>query len=164
MPSLTDFLKRLTRGPATRESPPIPGAGSIESATIEPSAGLEISVVPQAPEPASARPESAASAAPAMATLEVGTKAPAVLPSAALDIDIDHGRAAMRWIEDGTYAVDLEPDTAITVMESADGGLATIPASVARVHPETVRAAVIEYVTTGHQPTAVTWRLLHHMD
>src|SRR3712207_3896920 len=40
-------------------------------------------------------------------------------PAIRVDIDIDRGRAAMRWIEDGTYAVDLEPDEPITVMESA---------------------------------------------
>jgi hypothetical protein len=79
-------------------------------------------------------------------------------PAIRVDIDIDRGRAAMRWIADGTYAVDLEPGEPITVMESADGDLATIPASLARVRPETVRAAVIEYATTGARSTAVNWR------
>ena len=84
-------------------------------------------------------------------------------PAIRVDIDIDRGRAAMRWIADGTYAIDLEPEVAITVMESTDGGLATVPASVARVRPETVRVAVIEYVTTGHRPTSVTWHPLDHL-
>jgi hypothetical protein len=39
------------------------------------------------------------------------------VPAIRVDIDIDRGRAAMRWIEDGTYAVDLEPGGPITVME-----------------------------------------------
>jgi hypothetical protein len=85
-------------------------------------------------------------------------------PAIRVDIDIDRGRAAMQWIADGTYAVDLEPGGPITVMESADGNLATIPAIVARVRPETVRAAVIEYATTGHQPTTVDWQALDHTD
>jgi hypothetical protein len=83
-------------------------------------------------------------------------------PAIRVDIDIDRGRAAMRWIQDGTYAVDLDPGVPITVMESADGGLVTVPAGVARVRPETVRAAVIEYVTTGHRPTVVTWHVLEY--
>ena len=85
-------------------------------------------------------------------------------PAIRVDIDVDRGRAAMQWIEDGTYAVDLEPGEAITVMESADGDVVTIPASFARVRPETVRAAVIEYVTTGIRPTSVTWHSLENAD
>jgi len=74
-----------------------------------------------------------------------------------VDIDIEAGRAAMRWLDDGTYAVDLDPVGPITVMESPDGGLATVPAELARVQPETVRHAVIEYATTGQRPSSVNW-------
>lgn len=82
-------------------------------------------------------------------------------PAIRVDIDVERGQAAMRWIEDGAHAVDreldLEPGEPITVMESADGGLSTIAASLARVRPETVRAAVLEYVATGRRPTSVSW-------
>jgi hypothetical protein len=69
----------------------------------------------------------------------------------------------MRRIEDDTYVVDLEPGEPITVMESADGGLVSVPVGIARVRPETVRAAVIEYATTGQRPTSVAWRSLDNL-
>jgi hypothetical protein len=75
-----------------------------------------------------------------------------------VDIDIDADRAAMRWLEDGSYAAELDPVGPISVMASADGELATITADLARVRPDTVRHAVIEYVTTGQRPAATRWQ------
>jgi hypothetical protein len=72
-------------------------------------------------------------------------------------IDIDADRAAMRWVQDGSYVVELDPGDPITVMASPDDGLTTIPAELARVRPQTVRAAVIEYVITQRRPSQVRW-------
>ncbi len=74
-----------------------------------------------------------------------------------MDIDVDAGRAAPQWVEDGSHAVELDPAEPITVMESPDLGLTTVPAELARVRPETVRNAVIEYITTGRRPSHVAW-------
>lgn len=74
-----------------------------------------------------------------------------------VDVDVEVGRAALRWIADETYAVELEPEGPITVLESADGGLVTVPAELARVSAATARRAVMEYVATGQRPTSVTW-------
>ncbi|MFJ8691253.1 hypothetical protein [Micromonospora wenchangensis] len=48
-------------------------------------------------------------------TLTIGTH-----DQPALRIDIDADRAAVRWLPDGSYAVDREPDTPITVYESTE--------------------------------------------
>src|SRR5438105_4399234 len=61
MPSLTDFLKRLSRRPAKRELPPAPVPSTTEPATIEPSAPLEIG--PAAPD---AEPHAAIAGASAL--------------------------------------------------------------------------------------------------
>ncbi|MFI0797039.1 Imm1 family immunity protein [Micromonospora rubida] len=87
-------------------------------------------------------------------TLTVGTPDQPVLR---IDIDVDADRAAMRWLPDGSYAIDLDPDTSITVYESPDAGLHDIPADLARLNTTTARQAVIEYVTSGQRPTNVTW-------
>lgn len=69
MPSLTDFLKRLSRGPAKREAPATSVPGTTELATIEPPAPLEMapatldSVTPAEIAGASARPASRAPSA-----------------------------------------------------------------------------------------------------
>ena len=84
--------------------------------------------------------------------------APAGGPDALrIDVDVDVDRAALRWLADGSYAVELDPDMPLTVLESADGGLVTIPAELARVSVDTARRAVAEYVTTGQRPTCVEW-------
>ncbi|BCJ69569.1 Imm1 family immunity protein [Polymorphospora rubra] len=75
-----------------------------------------------------------------------------------IDIDIDADRAALRWLPDGSYATDLDPDTPITVYESPDIGLSDIPANLARLNTAKTRQAVIGYVTTGTRPTRVTWK------
>lgn len=74
-----------------------------------------------------------------------------------VDIDIDEGRAALRWLPDGTHAVELEPGPAIETYETQDGGRAYVPGTLARVSPSTARAAVAEFVATGQRPTCVFW-------
>src|SRR6266487_1208332 len=74
-----------------------------------------------------------------------------------VDVDVEADRAALRWLYDGTYAIELEPDVPLTVLESSDRGLVTIPAELARVSVDTARRAVTEYVRTGQRPTGVEW-------
>ncbi|GAB2941024.1 hypothetical protein GCM10027280_31840 [Micromonospora polyrhachis] len=74
-----------------------------------------------------------------------------------VDIDVDVDLAALCWVADGAHAVEFDPVAAITVLESPDTGLITVPASRARVRAATARQAVLEYVTTGQRPTCVTW-------
>jgi immunity protein Imm1 of predicted polymorphic toxin system len=80
---------------------------------------------------------------------------PAVLR---IDIDIDAGRAAMRWLPDNSYAIELELADPIIVIESPDSGPLTIAADLARVRPATARRAVIEYVSNGQRPESVSWQ------
>lgn len=75
-----------------------------------------------------------------------------------IDIDIDEGRAALRWLPDGTHAVELEPGPAIETYATDDGEITHIPGVLARVSPATARAAVVEYVATGSKPSCVTWQ------
>lgn len=75
-----------------------------------------------------------------------------------VDIDVDEGRAALRWLPDGAHAVELPPDREISVLENPGRGPATIPAGLACVSPHTARAAVVEYVATGKRPTCVVWK------
>jgi Immunity protein Imm1 len=74
-----------------------------------------------------------------------------------MDIDYDNDRAALRWLPDGTHAVELDVIGPIVVMESSDYDVVTIPAELARVSVDTAHRAVIEYVTTGQKPTCVRW-------
>jgi hypothetical protein len=74
-----------------------------------------------------------------------------------LDVDFDAGRAALRWLPDGTHAVELEAAESIVVLESSDYDVVTIPAVLARVSVDTARRAVTEYVRTGQRPTCVEW-------
>jgi hypothetical protein len=74
------------------------------------------------------------------------------------DVDFDAGRAALRWLPDGSHVVELAESGAFVVLESSDSPLVTIPATLARVSPETVRRAVLEYIATGDRPTCVTWQ------
>jgi hypothetical protein len=87
-------------------------------------------------------------------TITVGTDDQSVLR---IDIDIDDDRAAVRWLPDGSYAADQEPDSPITVYESPDAGLVDVSADLARVTPAVARAVVVEYVATGQRPTNVHW-------
>jgi hypothetical protein len=75
-----------------------------------------------------------------------------------VDIDVDQGRAALRWLPDGTHAVDLEPGPSIETYATSDGELAHIPGSLARVSPATARQVVTEFVATERKPTCVTWQ------
>src|SRR5690242_6204465 len=54
-----------------------------------------------------------------------------------IDIDIDHGRAALRWLPDGTHAVELPVGDPVTVLERIGRPPVTVPAEVARVSPHT---------------------------
>jgi hypothetical protein len=74
-----------------------------------------------------------------------------------LDLDFDVERAALRWLPDGTHAVELEPERPIVVMESSDGDVVTVPAELARVSVAMARRAVVEYIATGQRPTCVVW-------
>ena len=74
-----------------------------------------------------------------------------------LDIDYDAERAALRWLPDGTHAIELPEDGSIVVMESSDCDVVTIPAELARVSVKTAHRAVVEYVSTGQRPTCVEW-------
>jgi predicted urease superfamily metal-dependent hydrolase len=74
-----------------------------------------------------------------------------------VDVDVEAGRAALRWLPDGTHAVGLGPGEAITVLEKPGWGPVTIPASLVRVRVDTARKAVTEYVVTGQRPTCVMW-------
>jgi len=75
-----------------------------------------------------------------------------------VDVDTDVGRAALRWLPDGSHAVELEPGPAIETYATSDGELEHVPASLARVSPATARRAVAEFVATRQRPTCVTWQ------
>lgn len=75
-----------------------------------------------------------------------------------VDIDVDAGVAALRWLPDGSHAVELEPGPSITVLDNPDGPPVTIPAALVRVRAATAHTAVIEYATTGNRPTCVRWQ------
>jgi hypothetical protein len=75
-----------------------------------------------------------------------------------LDLDFDTARAALRWLPDGSHAVELAESGPIVVMESSDYDVVTIPATLARVSVDTARRAVVEFVTTGQRPTCITWQ------
>lgn len=74
-----------------------------------------------------------------------------------LDLDFDAGRAALRWLPDGTHAVELEATEPIVVLESSDDDVVTISAALARVSVDLARRAVSEYVRTGQRPSLVEW-------
>jgi hypothetical protein len=74
-----------------------------------------------------------------------------------LDLDFDAGRAALRWLPDGTHAVELDAVEPIVVMESSDYDVVTVPAALARVSVDTARRAVSDYVRTGQRPTCLEW-------
>jgi hypothetical protein len=74
-----------------------------------------------------------------------------------LDIDYDAERAALRWLPDGSHAVEVPVGQPIVVMESSDYDVVTIPAELARVSVQTAHRAVVEYVSTGQRPECVEW-------
>jgi hypothetical protein len=79
-------------------------------------------------------------------------------PELRVDVDVDAGRAALRWLADGSYAVELTPADPIVVLESPDGGAVTVPAELARVSPETARRAVVAYVESCARPAVLRWQ------
>ena len=74
-----------------------------------------------------------------------------------VDIDVEAGRAAVNWLADGSYAVELPPEGPLTVWYSADAAPAVVPAEKARVSVATARRLVQEYVATGARPSSVEW-------
>src|SRR5688500_630888 len=74
-----------------------------------------------------------------------------------LDIDYDAECAALRWLPDGSHAIEVPEGKSIVVMESSDYDVVTIPAKLARVSVETAHRAVVEYVSTGQRPRCVEW-------
>lgn len=74
-----------------------------------------------------------------------------------LDLDYDTGRAALRWLPDGSHAVELPVTGPIVVLESSDYDVVTIPAELARLGVDTARRAVVEYVATGRRPSHLVW-------
>ena len=78
-------------------------------------------------------------------------------PHLRVDIDIDAGRAAVRWLPDDSYAVELPRAAPLSVLASADGGIVEVPAELARVSAATARRLVTEYVSSGRRPASVSW-------
>lgn len=74
-----------------------------------------------------------------------------------VDIDTAQGRAALRWLPDGTHAVELEPGSPIETYATSDGELAQVSGKLACVSPATAARAVAEFVATGCRPTCVSW-------
>jgi hypothetical protein len=74
-----------------------------------------------------------------------------------VDIDFQADRAALTWLADDSYGVELEPGEPITVMWYVDDPVVVIPAEFVRVSAGTARRAVVEYITTGERPTCVQW-------
>ena len=78
-------------------------------------------------------------------------------PVLRVDVDIEVDRAAMCWLPDGSSAAELESSEPISVYESPDTGLVTVPAERVRVTASMARAAVAEYAATGTRPGCVRW-------
>jgi hypothetical protein len=74
-----------------------------------------------------------------------------------VDIDVKAGRAAVNWLADGSYAVELPPDCPLTVWYSADAAPIVVPAEKARVSVATARRLVQEYVASGTRPSSIEW-------
>lgn len=74
-----------------------------------------------------------------------------------IDIDIEIGRASLRWLSDSSIGVELDPGPSIIVLPSVDDSRKIIPGTIARVSVPTARRAVIEYLSTGERPTCVRW-------
>ncbi|WP_233606741.1 Imm1 family immunity protein [Micromonospora sp. Llam0] len=78
-----------------------------------------------------------------------------------IDIDTRVNRAAVCWLPDGTRGIEREPGGPITVVESPDSGLVTVPAILARASVAAAGRAVAEYAATGRRPTCLTWQSEH---
>jgi hypothetical protein len=74
-----------------------------------------------------------------------------------VDVDVEAGRAAVNWLADGSYAVELPPDGPLTVWYSADAAPIVVPAEKARVSIATARRLVREYVASGTRPSSIEW-------
>ena len=75
-----------------------------------------------------------------------------------IDIDVDAGRAAVRWLPDGSHAVELEPAVPIRVLERPGWGPVTIPPDLARVAIDTARNVVVQFAAIGKRPDCVRWQ------
>ncbi|MFV2110277.1 Imm1 family immunity protein [Micromonospora sp. LOL_015] len=82
-------------------------------------------------------------------------------PQLRIDVDTHVNRAAVCWLPDGTRGIEREPVGPITVVESPDSGLVTVPAILARVSVAATGRAVAEYTATGRRPTCLTWQTEH---
>jgi hypothetical protein len=76
-----------------------------------------------------------------------------------IDIDTEADRAAVIWLPDGSYGVELPPNKPITVYWYIDAVPVDVPAEYARVSTATATNVVRQYVATGERPTCVTWTL-----
>jgi hypothetical protein len=76
-----------------------------------------------------------------------------------IDLDPEAGAAAVRWLPDGLIAVDpgLEPRD-ITVCESSDRPLVTIPAALARTSIDTAQQIAVGYIRADRRPTNIQWQ------
>lgn len=74
-----------------------------------------------------------------------------------VDIDVEANRAAVTWLADGSYAVELPPEGPLTVWHSTDAAPAAVPAEKARVSVATARRLVLEYAATGKRPSSIEW-------
>ncbi|GAA3215063.1 Imm1 family immunity protein [Dactylosporangium siamense] len=78
-----------------------------------------------------------------------------------IDIDEEADRAALVWLPDGSYGIELAAADGITVYWFTDARPIEVPAQFARVSTATATNAVREYVATGQRPTCVRWSLEH---
>lgn len=84
--------------------------------------------------------------------------APDVDGEAVLRVDVDHdgGRAAVRWLPDGSYGIEVDSLGPIEVWEACVG-VVVVSARLVRVSVGTARRAVAEYMATGQRPTCLAW-------
>lgn len=74
-----------------------------------------------------------------------------------VDIDIDEDRAAVIWLADDSYAVELPARGPLTVWRSVDDAAIVIPAEKVRVSVATARRLVLDYVASGERPSGIEW-------
>lgn len=74
-----------------------------------------------------------------------------------VDMDYDAGRAAVRWLPDGTHVVELEPADPLLVLESSDYPPVEISRELARVSTDTACQLAAAFVRTGDRPAAFAW-------
>ncbi|WP_170208499.1 Imm1 family immunity protein [Micromonospora pisi] len=82
---------------------------------------------------------------------------PGAEPELRVDIDIAADRAALNWLADDTYAVELPPGPPIRVQWATDAPVVDVPGETARVSVDTARRAVRAYLSTGGRPGGLEW-------